>query len=254
MLFNYRLWLHDHNATHHPRTNGPQRDAYTPMSYEAYRSASWWRRAGERFGRSGNPLSFAPYYLVGRYAEAKFIPTSEFPPEVRKQAWSYVWLGLAYFGSLLLGLALCSSVTGTSFWANLGFVVVVPFLVFHTLLALVLYLQHTHLPIPWFEEGDPRRSSVGQEALTVSLKAPRLLGVMAQDPFSHAAHHVLPAIPCYRIFEAQNKLSSMIGPRSIDVPFLGVLTLRRIFRHCKLYDYKNLRWLDFDGKPSAPWA
>jgi fatty acid desaturase len=31
ILFNYRLWLHDHNGTHHPQTNGPQHDAFTPI-------------------------------------------------------------------------------------------------------------------------------------------------------------------------------------------------------------------------------
>jgi fatty acid desaturase len=46
LFFNHRLWLHDHNATHHPGTNGPQKDAFTPMSLEPTAR----RRAGARRG------------------------------------------------------------------------------------------------------------------------------------------------------------------------------------------------------------
>jgi acyl-lipid omega-6 desaturase (Delta-12 desaturase) len=247
--FNYRLWLHDHNGTHHPQTNGPQHDAFTPMGLDAYRAAPAWRKAWERFGRWAHPLSFALYYILGRWAHAKVVPTREYPAQVRKEAWPYSWLIFAYVAGMLAWLAVRNGGALAATAIDIGFVLVLPFFVFQTMLAAVLYYQHTHPAIPWFSPGDVDRGEHTQDELTVNIKVPRFLGAFAHDPFSHAAHHVCPAIPCYRLHEAQGRLSELLGAKSIEVPLLWS-ALRDIARRCKVYDYTNRRWVDFDGKPT----
>jgi omega-6 fatty acid desaturase (delta-12 desaturase) len=51
-LFNYRLWLFDHNATHHSQTNDPHRDLYKPFSKEAFDALPGYRRALEKIYRT----------------------------------------------------------------------------------------------------------------------------------------------------------------------------------------------------------
>ena len=249
ILFNYRLWLHDHNATHHPQTNGPQGDAFRPMALDAYRAAPAWRRAWERFGRWAHPLSFAPYYVFGRWAQAKVVPTREYPAQVRKEAWPHTVLIGAYLAGLVAWLWQRNAGALPGFGGDLFFVLVMPYAVFQTALAAVLYYQHTHPSIPWFGEADGANHAYGQEELTVHIKVPRVLGALAHDPFSHAAHHVCPTIPCYRLHEAQAHLGALLGARSVEVP-LSWRAMREIARRCKLYDYPNRRWVDFDGQPT----
>jgi acyl-lipid omega-6 desaturase (Delta-12 desaturase) len=249
ILFNYRLWLHDHNATHHVQTNGPQNDAFRPMALEAYRSAPAWRRAWERFGRWGHPVSLALYYVCGRWAEAKPVPTREYPSQIRKEAWPLTLLIGLYLACVLGGLWHRNGGALPSFASDVFFVLLLPFGAFQTALSTVLYYQHTHPSIPWFVHTDSDRGAYSQPDLTVHIKVPRILGVLAHDPFSHAAHHVCPAIPCYRLHEAQLRLSELLGARSIDLS-LSWRAMRDVARRCKLYDHPNRRWVDFQGRPT----
>jgi omega-6 fatty acid desaturase (delta-12 desaturase) len=177
------------------------------------------------------------------------VPTAEFPPHVRRQAWPHVLLTAAYAGAMLTLLAWHSRGDVAAFAADLFFVLMLPFFVFLTVIAAVLYFQHTHPNIPWFADGDPERPTYGQEQLTVRVLVPRWLGNTGHNGFEHPAHHVCPSIPCYRLHEAQQRLSQLIGPASVEVPFSWA-AMKNIFRRCKLYDYANRRWLDFDGRPT----
>jgi len=58
---------------------------------------------------------------------------------------------------------------------------------------------------------------------------------LTHDICEHPAHHVLPAIPCYRLRAAQQRLAELIGPRSLEVP-LAWGPLAEIMRRCKVYD------------------
>jgi hypothetical protein len=45
----------------------------------------------------------------------------------------------------------------------------------------------------------------------------------------------------------------MAGPRAVVQPF-SFRWLHETLRDCRLYDFKNNRWLDFDGRPTTPIA
>ena len=56
-LFNYRLWLYDHNKSHHYATNDPHRDLYKPFSKAEFDALPRWRQVLERFGEDPVPAS-----------------------------------------------------------------------------------------------------------------------------------------------------------------------------------------------------
>ena len=253
VLHNWRLWIYDHHVLHHPRTNGPHVDTFQPMCLRRYRAAPAWRRAWERFVRSPNPLAFAIYYIVVRWSQVKVVPTRSMPAQVRKAAWPHSALIAAYVGALVAGPALLRAGNTTAFLADVALLLVLPFFVFMTLLSTVLYIQHTHPQIPWFADGDAAIERFGQEALTVHVQVPRVLGALMHSSLEHAAHHVLPAIPCYRLRAAQARLTELLGGGSHDVP-LAFGALVDIVRRCKLYDYERHHWVDFAGRTTAKTA
>ena len=248
-LYNHRLWHYDHQVFHHVKTNGPQIDVWRPMSLAAYRAAAWYRRAWERFVRAFNPLGFALYIAYhSRVEQHKFMPRKAFHPAgVRAAAWPTTLVLLAYLGALL-GWMAWRNAGLAGFALDVGFGLVLPFFVFMNAVAMGAYLQHTHPDVPWFLESDEAKSGYDQAALAVDFRMPGWLDTLAHEALAHPAHHVLPAIPCYRLREAQNRLASMLGSQSIESRGADLLS---IYRRCKLYDFENRRWLDFAGNPTT---
>lgn len=247
-LFNYRLWVYDHHVLHHPRTNGPHVDSYRPMSLEDYRAAPAWRRAWERFIRSPNPAAFGLYYIVQRWSQVKVMPWRSMPAKVRKEAWPHFALIAGYVVILMGSLAHRSGGDLGHFALDAFLVLGLPFFVFQCLMAGALYLNHTHPSIPWFRTEQDRQAHGTAAEVTVHVRLPKLLATLLHNFLEHPAHHVLPNIPSYRLWSAQQRLNELLGPRAIVVGPRDVLS---VFRRCKLYDYQNRRWLDFNGQPTT---
>lgn len=249
-FYNYRLRLYDHLMRHHPLVNGPQPDAYRPSSLAQYRAMSPCRQAWERFIRSPNPLAWCAYAMVARLMKSETFPKKTMPADVRRGAWAFAGLMFCYVGGALAGLAWFSDFALAAFAQNVFFVLVLPFLAFQANQAVVVYFQHTDSRIPWFAEGDARHLDHGAEQLSVHIAMPRAVSSLVHHMFCHAAHHVCPGIPCYRLYDAQHRLGELLEGRSVVVPFrLGALL--DVYRRCKLYDYEQHRWLDFDGNPTS---
>lgn len=249
-FYNYRLRLYDHLLRHHPLVNGPQPDAYRPLSLAQYRAAPRWRRAWERFIRSPNPLAWMAYAMAARLMKSETFPKKSMPPQVRREAWAYAGLMIGYVGCGVAALAWHSGFAAAPFALNLVFVGVLPFLAFQANQAIVVYFQHTDPRVPWFAPGDLRHAEHGAEQLSVHLAMPRWLSSLVHHMFCHAAHHVCPSVPCYRLYDAQRELDAAMGAASVVIP-LRPGALLAVFRRCKLYDYEQHRWLDFEGNPTS---
>lgn len=250
-FYNYRLRLYDHLTRHHPLVNGPQPDAYRPLSLAQYRALPRWRRAWERFMRSANPLAWMAYATTMRLMKSETFPKKSMPPAVRREAWAYAALMLAYVGSAVGALAWWSAGELALLAERAFFALVLPFLAFQMNQAIVVYLQHTDPRIPWFAPGDLRHVEHGSEQLSVHVDMPRWLSSFVHHMFCHAAHHVCPSIPCYRLYDAQQRLNTLLGGAAVVIPFRAGALLD-VFRRCKLYDYEQHRWLDFVGNPTSP--
>src|SRR5262249_870610 len=66
----------------------------------------------------------------------------------------------------------------------------------------------------------------------------------------HTAHHVDPRIPLYNLENAQKDLEKAYASDVIVFPFTVGGYLKSL-RTCRLFDYENHRWLDWDGKPTT---
>ena len=249
-FYNYRLRLYDHLLRHHPLVNGPQPDAYRPLSLAQYQALSPAKRAWERFIRSPNPLAWTAYAMKARVMKSETIPNRSMPPNVRREAWGYAALMISYAGGAVAGMAWWSAGDAARFADLLFFGLVLPFLAFQMNQAIVVYFQHTDPRIPWFAEGDMRHMQFGAEQLSVHIAMPRWLSSIVHHMFCHAAHHVCPSIPCYRLYDAQQRLDQLLQGNSVVVPF-RLAALLEVFRRCKLYDYDQHRWTDFDGNPTS---
>ncbi|HLJ20091.1 MAG TPA: fatty acid desaturase [Stellaceae bacterium] len=247
-LTNWALWIYEHHRRHHPYTNGALVDTYTPLSKAEYDALPRWRRALKRLHRNSLGLGFGVYYIVERWWEVKLLPRAAVPKKFHASAWRHFALLMVYLSGFLgvLMAAPLYSGTGSATAVLLGFAV--PFCVWMELMSGSLYFQHTDPGIPWIKsEADRRRIPV--EALTLHLSFPVWFSRYMHHVYDHPVHHVQPAIPCYRLHEAQ-LLLNRLSPHSVSRRFTFGLfwdTMRR----CKLYDYERHRWLDFAGKPTG---
>lgn len=252
-LHNYTLWRFEHNRNHHQLPNVQHMDSWSPFSYDEFRALPAWRRALERFYRSG--LGFGLYYLVHRWWAAKFYPHGPFmqqmKPRVRMAAFAdfallLLWLGL--FGASLMAVA--RAYGDPSPWLALLYGWVVPFAVWNFMVGYTVYYQHTHPQIPWFRSREAMEANGGQEQVTVAMKYSRVYGFLTHQIMEHHAHHVHPLIPHYRLRAAQARLAELVRtPLIVERPTLPHLL--QVHRTCKLYDYDRHRWLDFAGRPTS---
>ena len=248
-LTNWALWIYEHHYRHHPYTNGELTDTFTPLAKAEYDALPAWKRALKRLHRNPLGLGFALYYIAERWWQVKFFPRVDVPRRHRKSAWRHFALLIAYLAafSALLAAAPLYSPTGSVTALILG--LLVPFYVWMELMSGSLYFQHTNVTIPWFK-GEIDRRVMPPETLTLHLSFPLWFSRYMHHVYDHGAHHVQPAIPCYRLRAAQQRLNALVTGQVVSLPFSFRLfwdTLRR----CKLYDYEHHQWLDFHGNPTA---
>ena len=254
-LYNYRMWVYDHHVGHHPHTNGPIKDTYTPFTKAEFDALPKWRQWLERFYRGPNVLGWALYYLVERWWDMKLFPRSHMPAQHRKAAWPHFFFLLAYATAFLGALAAAPLYTNMGALQAILLVAVYPFVVFMGFTGWGLYLQHTHPDVAWLRgtDADNKVFYDRGELLSVHWVMPRWFGKLTHDVMDHPVHHLNPRIPCYRLRVAQAKLNELLGEHALVEKF----TLRAFLdtlRKCKLYDFENHRWLDFDGKPTTGTA
>ena len=246
---NYRLWILDHHGFHHPNTNGGHKGTYTPYSLATFQSLSAWRRWLERFYRSGNPLGLAVHYWKERWLHALFLPNELICPERvdRVSAWRHGGIVMTYTAAWLLALTLAPQYSDTSAAAAVVFGFVVPLTVFHFLVGVVEFAQHTHPDVGWFRRVADKPQFAESELVSVHLRTPAILGFLIHNALDHPVHHVHARVPCYRLRQAQEDLNTLLGNRAV-IDTCSFSWFVKTMRICKVFDFANQRWLDFDGK------
>lgn len=251
-LYNYRMWVYDHHIGHHPHTNGPLKDTYKPFSKAEFDALPRWRQWMERLYRSPSVVGGSLYYLIERWWDMKLFPREHMPEVHRKAAWPHFWFLMAY------ACVFVATLTAAPLYSNLGSVeavllgAVYPFLVFMALTGWALCLQHTHPDIAWLRGSDAQNKMFYDrgELLAVHWVMPRWFGRLSHDVMDHPVHHLHPRVPCYRLRQAQARLNALLGEHAVVERFT-VRSFLDALRRCKLYDFENNRWLDFDGTPTT---
>lgn len=247
---NYRMWVADHNGAHHPKTNGEPVDFYRPLSKQEFDRLSRPAQMLERFVRSPNVLGFWFNFMFRWLLPLRIHPTSATHPRNRDKARVYFFVMLGYHSAFVLLLIFLTPYTGLSPMSVVVLGWVLPLCVHCTLSGASLYLMHHHPAIPWFREHQDR-TGFPPERCSTHMVLPKVISKLVNNVYCHAVHHAHPGIPSYHLYEAQLHLNKLLGRRAVvqNMSLRNIVTTMRI---CKLYDYHNHQWLDFQGRPSAP--
>ncbi|MDB5839380.1 MAG: fatty acid desaturase [Herminiimonas sp.] len=251
-MHNYRLWIWDHYQFHHLGTNGQHFDSYTPFSKADFDMLPRYRQVFERIIRSPTVVGFGIHYFFQRMLGVRIFPTAKVPKNQRGSAWRHFALVVAYHVAFVAALYNAPAVAqiGSATAVVLGYIV--PFFVFCCLTGGSLYLMHTHRRIPWFRgESDTNRTGRIFKLTATNLTLPGPLSHLVHNIFSHSAHHAHAGVPTYNLRLAQQRLDELLGDDVVVEP-LSLGGALATLKACKLYDYENNQWLDFDGRPTAP--
>jgi omega-6 fatty acid desaturase (delta-12 desaturase) len=247
---NYRMWTHDHNHVHHPRTNGDHFDFYRPFSKAEYDALSPLQQLAERLCRAPNVFGLFVYWLV-RWIPTRVWPNVRTPQEQRGVSMAYAVPLLLFHGGMVAFLALVAPRiapidAGTA--VLLGWLG--PLMLHFWISSATLYLMHTHPNIPWFKGDIARSGDYAPELCSTVLTTPDWFSKMVNNVYCHAAHHAHHGIPSYLLLSAQKRMNALLGNRLVVEP-LSLLSMLRTLRTCKLYDFERHQWTDFDGLPTA---
>jgi len=251
IFHNYHMWIWDHHEIHHQKTNGDHFDSFVPYSKAEFDQLPLHKQLFERFIRAPNIVGFGVHYLFQRMPRVRIMPNQATPVRYRAGAWRDFLILVAYQGTflgLLYEAPRYAPVTA-SVALLLGFVV--PMFLFATLVGGSLYLMHTNRRVPWFKAELDRRGDAAVEYCSTHLTLPHALSKLVHHVFAHSVHHAHPGIPCYRTPEAQRRLDELLMESAVREP-MSVGGAIETLRACKLYDFDNHQWLDFDGKPTTP--
>jgi len=239
----YSLWRVGHNVVHHGFNNLKGRDfVWEPLDPAEFRSLSPGRRLLERVYRSAaGPL---PYYLVEIWWRRLYFPGRGNSPGGRDEFfWDSTLVSVFALG--WIGWLVAASLGGGAWHVTLTLLVgfLVPFLIWNWTVGFVVYLHHTHPDVVWYADKSAWLKAQGMLHGTVRYRVRPWWNWLLHNIMEHAAHHLDPRIPLYRLKAAQAALARLVP--DIPVVELSMRTYWRSVRECKLFDFEHQRWVTF---------
>jgi omega-6 fatty acid desaturase (delta-12 desaturase) len=256
----YTSWEFAHNRVHHSYTNLRGKDyAWAPLSKLEYDRLSRPRRWLERHYRS--LWGLGSYYFIEYWLRHLLFPTKTERQEMKRPvAFSLDLVFVLVFAAAQVWAlhAWCDTLaTSESFWgpftsmpAMLLTVIVLPFLVWNWGMAFAIFQHHNHPRAVWYAVREEWDFFAGQVESTVHAQMPRWLDWISAFIMQHTAHHVNRRIPLYRLSESQRHLERAYTDEIIIEPW-SFTALGKTLARCKLYDYENHRWLNFQGRQTT---
>lgn len=234
----YRLWQFGHNRVHHGFTSFVPLDwIWRPLTPAEYLARPRWRRAVYRAERSLPGCGV--HYLVKVWWRAMV----RFRPEPGSRGTK----GHLRSKLVTLAFALVASASAYRFAGGaigvLG-AVVIPFMVFTWVIALVVYLHHTHPDIPFFSSRSEWSRTIAQLHCSTIIRTTRVTTALTHNILIHVPHHVDARIPFYNLRSAYEDLRPAFGELVHEYRFRW-RTVWSIFRECKLYDFATHDWHRF---------
>lgn len=248
----FGLWRAHHDV-HHRYTNLRRRDfVWTPLTAGEYLGLPRWRRALHRFYRQRSGLGLGLQYTIQIWAPRMLWPRErhDLPNRGRLTADLIVMYGLLAVLALS-AWGLVSTVDpdragDAMFWATTAVLLfVLPLLGTHWLIGFVVYLNHTHPDIVWYDDPTAWDRHRVQVEGSAGLRFPReRQALLPRRIMSHTAHHVDPGVPLRELENAQRDLVGTFGTQIVSYDW-SPRTFREVLSHCKLYDYDAQRWLTY---------
>jgi omega-6 fatty acid desaturase (delta-12 desaturase) len=127
------------------------------------------------------------------------------------------------------------------------FGMVIPFACWSQTVGLVVYQQHTHPAIAWFNKRSEWSVNQTQLRSAVHVLFPGPFNRLLHNAMEHTAHHLDASVSLHNLPRAQAELEAAF-PEDILVQPWSITFLRNCLKTCRLYDYDAHCWLDFDGR------
>lgn len=246
-IHGYSLWAYFHNGLHHNFTNLRGCDfVWTPFSPADFNRLSAIRRFMEFIYRNPTGSGFGLYYVLELWRRKLVWPSRGVPRSVAASA--YVDAATVVAAWLLVGAAtafLCN-LDAVRFLGRTGLFAVISFMVISWAIGFVVFFNHTHPQLKWYECAARWRQEFSQEAGACHVT---FLGIWRQllpsVVMNHALHHLDTRIPARNLKAAEAYLESSTGTRFVSWQW----TPRRhysIVKQCGLYDYAEQRWIGLD--------
>ncbi len=242
-------WDLGHNRLHHSWTNLRGRDyVWTPLSKAEFDALPAWRQQLERFYRSLPGVGL--YYAWEIWVKHMIFPR---PSDLKRLSPSLLradrLMVLLFVLGQIAAAVLSARAFGLSPWGSLALAVLLPQILWNSLMGLVILLHHTHPRVRWYDDPEEWTFYAGQVSGTVHVTFPWPIGPLLHHIMEHTAHHIDPRVPLYHLPEAQRAAEAVFAEDVIHSPF-NLANLRAVLSRCQLYDYRNHRWLTFEGAPS----
>ena len=255
----YTAWKYTHNYLHHGYTSLRTHDPiWRPLSPEEYQALSGPRRLMQRVYRSIPGLSLQ--WIFASWIPHRLFPNAEIVDGMRRWKGRVAdqWLVFVFAMTQVTVIAALNWIPAASIGpfamataTDLMICIVIPFVIWSSLISLTDLVQHTHPELPWFNNKEEWTFYHAQVTATSHIELPWFLRVSSHNIFEHNAHHVDPKVPMYHLRQAQDDLEEHYC-QDIVHPTLTFKELRHIFRTCQLYDYENHCWTTFNGAPTTP--
>lgn len=242
----YSLWEVGHNVAHHGFTNLKGRDhVWTPMSKAEFDAAPRVRRGLERVYRSGL-IGMALYYGIELWWKRLYFPSRRHVGARRPE---HVRDGLLVTAFMVGHAALVvwvAHTAGVPPWQAIVAAVLVPQCVWNALMGFVIYVQHTHPDIAWFDNRREWEWFSAQLASTPHVEFPLPFSALLHNIMEHTVHHLDVHVPHHALPAAQAELEHALGD-GVRRHAWSWRDFRRTVRTCRLYDYERHCWVDYDG-------
>jgi len=251
----YAVWDYGHNSLHHGWTNVRTKDlVWTPLSKEEYDAISAPYRFLHRLYRTSWGVGL--YYMVEMWIKFGMTQAKVKTSKTNRLFWADRLSVVAFAITQIVIVTLFTDRAGLSggWWlVTIELVlagVIVPFLLWNWLMGFVVFLHHTHPKVPWYGDEQDWTFYAGQIQSVVHVELPRPIELILHNIMEHTAHHVDPRIPLYNLENCQKMLEQAYAGDIVTVPFSWGEYFHTL-RTCRLYDYENHRWLDWDGTPTT---
>jgi len=244
----FSLWEMGHNTAHHGFNNLKGRDqVWAPYSKAEFDALPGYRRALERLYRSG--LGWGAYYLYEMWWKKLFFASKKEVGSSRRKYKLDSLLAAAFAAAWIGGVVYAAAATEQPAALLVTLAVIVPFLLWNGVIGFVVYLHHTNPGIAWFQNRQEWQRNRAYLTSTACVRFPWGMDRLMHNIMEHNAHHLNPAIPMFTLRAAQQVLRDKF-PDLCDYRITR-RTYMDVVQRCKLYDFANHQWLDFDGKVTA---
>ena len=254
----YSTWELIHNRLHHTFNNLRGHDyGWMPLSFEEYQKLGPVKRFLQRSAKTVSGLWIG--ILVEYWLKHIIFPRKKDMDRIKnKQLLAFdIAITIAYFflavAMIRIGDNHLTALLGrspTSFIPLMLEALVLPYIISHYTLSFVSFQQHTHPKTMWYSSKEEWNNYRAWVRSTVHIRLPKWAEIILNNIMIHNAHHIDMKVSACDLPKSQKQLEEKFDEMIVeDFSFKAFLNKLKV---CRLYDYKNHQWLDFDGTPTSP--